>query len=254
MVTLTTTVGTGTIPESQFPSQKTAPVTLGWRSCCVSKYSTHIESLPLLWFLAGSVIKVIKHHNFYITTCFSFAVHIMGDVKLVTSTRVSKTSLTLSPPVPIEAPAFTLPPRNIRVQLGATARFEGKVRNRQWRASPLGFALSWSWPGGCKGSEVASATQDLYSRRIHQCLPSWEGRSITGLFLCRGVLQNLSIAKYNLVEHARNWGYYQWETAARAVSSQHVPLLQFYIFSYCTFITLHPKYLPVHEAACVTQI
>uniref|UniRef100_A0A8B9GMG3 Myosin light chain kinase, smooth muscle n=1 Tax=Amazona collaria TaxID=241587 RepID=A0A8B9GMG3_9PSIT len=52
----------------------------------------------------------------------------MGDVKLVTSTRVSKTSLTLSPPVPVEAPAFTLPPRNIRVQLGATARFEGKVR------------------------------------------------------------------------------------------------------------------------------
>uniref|UniRef100_A0A8C0FCA4 Myosin light chain kinase, smooth muscle n=1 Tax=Bubo bubo TaxID=30461 RepID=A0A8C0FCA4_BUBBB len=52
----------------------------------------------------------------------------MGDVKLVTSTRVSKTSLTLSPPVPAEAPAFTLPPRNIRVQLGATARFEGKVR------------------------------------------------------------------------------------------------------------------------------
>lgn len=54
----------------------------------------------------------------------------MGDVKLVTSTQVSKTSLTLSPPVPAEAPAFTLPPRNIRVQLGATARFEGKVRNR----------------------------------------------------------------------------------------------------------------------------
>ncbi|NWX30729.1 MYLK protein, partial [Notiomystis cincta] len=52
----------------------------------------------------------------------------MGDVKLVTSTRVSKTSLTLSPPVPAEAPAFTLPPRNIRVQLGAAARFEGKVR------------------------------------------------------------------------------------------------------------------------------
>ncbi|XP_068805189.1 myosin light chain kinase, smooth muscle isoform X2 [Struthio camelus] len=52
----------------------------------------------------------------------------MGDVKLVTSTRVSKTSLTLGPSVPAEAPAFTLPPRNIRVQLGATARFEGKVR------------------------------------------------------------------------------------------------------------------------------
>ncbi|XP_006259476.3 myosin light chain kinase, smooth muscle isoform X1 [Alligator mississippiensis] len=58
---------------------------------------------------------------------------IMGDVKLVTSARISKTSLTLepsplSPSVPTEAPAFTLPPRNIRVQLGSTARFEGKVR------------------------------------------------------------------------------------------------------------------------------
>lgn len=110
----------------------------------------------------------------------------MGDVKLVTSTRVSKTSLTLSPPVPAEAPAFTLPPRNIRVQLGATARFEGKVRNSLWRASALGFALSWSWPGGCKDCEVASAIWDLYSRRIHQCLPSWGSRSIAGLSLCRG--------------------------------------------------------------------
>lgn len=133
-------------------------------------------------FLVGSVIKVFKHNHFYITTCFSFAVHIMGDVKLVTSTRVSKTSLTLSPPVPAEAPAFTLPPRNIRVQLGATASFEGKVRNGSWKASALGSALSWSWPGGCK---VASAIWDLYSRRIDQCLPSWGGRSIAGLFLCR---------------------------------------------------------------------
>lgn len=157
-------------------------VTLGWRSCYVHKYSTSAPG-P---FLVGSVIKVIKHHNFCITSCFSFAVHIMGDVKLVTSTRVSKTSLTLSPPVPAEAPAFTLPPRNIRVQLGATARFEGKVRNRHWRVSALGFALSWSWPGGCKGSEVVPAIWELYSRRTHQCLPSWGGRSMAGLFLCRG--------------------------------------------------------------------
>ncbi|XP_034642446.1 myosin light chain kinase, smooth muscle [Trachemys scripta elegans] len=57
----------------------------------------------------------------------------MGDVKLVSSTRISKTSVTLehsslSPSVPTEAPAFILPPRNIRVLLGGTARFEGKVR------------------------------------------------------------------------------------------------------------------------------
>ncbi|XP_074857098.1 myosin light chain kinase, smooth muscle isoform X2 [Carettochelys insculpta] len=57
----------------------------------------------------------------------------MGDVKLVSSTRISKTSVTLehsalSSSVPTEAPAFTLPPRNIRALLGGTARFEGKVR------------------------------------------------------------------------------------------------------------------------------
>ncbi|XP_062972742.1 myosin light chain kinase, smooth muscle isoform X2 [Elgaria multicarinata webbii] len=56
----------------------------------------------------------------------------MGDVKLV-STRISKATLTLDhsslrPPAQTEAPAFTLPPRNIRVPLGGTARFEGKVR------------------------------------------------------------------------------------------------------------------------------
>ncbi|XP_054826073.1 myosin light chain kinase, smooth muscle-like [Eublepharis macularius] len=57
----------------------------------------------------------------------------MGDVKLVTSTRISKATLTLDhsslrSPALTEAPAFTLPPRNIRVPLGGTARFEGKVR------------------------------------------------------------------------------------------------------------------------------
>ncbi|XP_060131882.1 myosin light chain kinase, smooth muscle isoform X2 [Zootoca vivipara] len=57
----------------------------------------------------------------------------MGDVKLVTTTRISKATLTLDhsslkSPAPTEAPAFTLPPRNIRVPLGSTARFEGKVR------------------------------------------------------------------------------------------------------------------------------
>ncbi|KAM4626894.1 myosin light chain kinase, smooth muscle-like [Discoglossus pictus] len=57
----------------------------------------------------------------------------MGDMKLVTSTRISKTSLILDrtpvasslPPAP---PAFTLPPRNSRVSVGSTARFDGKVR------------------------------------------------------------------------------------------------------------------------------
>ncbi|XP_077176550.1 myosin light chain kinase, smooth muscle isoform X1 [Paroedura picta] len=57
----------------------------------------------------------------------------MGDVKLVTSTRISKATLTLDhsslrSPALTEAPVFTLPPRNIRVPLGGTARFEGKVR------------------------------------------------------------------------------------------------------------------------------
>ncbi|MEE6518058.1 hypothetical protein FKM82_028732 [Ascaphus truei] len=55
----------------------------------------------------------------------------MADVKLVSRTRISKTSLALdhSPAkgsLPPEAPAFTLPPRNSRVSAGGTASFDGK--------------------------------------------------------------------------------------------------------------------------------
>ncbi|XP_072541997.1 myosin light chain kinase, smooth muscle isoform X2 [Salminus brasiliensis] len=53
----------------------------------------------------------------------------MGDVQLVTSSRISKSSLTMGRSSPNnEAPVFTLPPRNARVCLGGTARLEGKVR------------------------------------------------------------------------------------------------------------------------------
>uniref|UniRef100_A0AAR2J2Y9 Myosin light chain kinase, smooth muscle n=1 Tax=Pygocentrus nattereri TaxID=42514 RepID=A0AAR2J2Y9_PYGNA len=53
----------------------------------------------------------------------------MGDVQLVTSSRISKGSLTMGRGSQSnEAPAFTLPPRNARVCLGGTARLEGKVR------------------------------------------------------------------------------------------------------------------------------
>uniref|UniRef100_A0A8C7FHH2 Myosin light chain kinase, smooth muscle n=1 Tax=Oncorhynchus kisutch TaxID=8019 RepID=A0A8C7FHH2_ONCKI len=53
----------------------------------------------------------------------------MGDVQLVTSTRISKTSLTLGRGSPSpESPTFTLPPRNARVSPGETARLDGKVR------------------------------------------------------------------------------------------------------------------------------
>ncbi|XP_023446717.2 myosin light chain kinase, smooth muscle isoform X2 [Dasypus novemcinctus] len=57
----------------------------------------------------------------------------MGDVKLVASTHVSKTSLTVdhsrigSMPL-MEAPAFILPPRNLCIKEGDTAKFEGRVR------------------------------------------------------------------------------------------------------------------------------
>ncbi|XP_047646555.1 myosin light chain kinase, smooth muscle isoform X2 [Phacochoerus africanus] len=57
----------------------------------------------------------------------------MGDVKLAASTHVSKTSLTMdhsrvgSMPL-TEAPAFILPPRNLCIKEGATAKFEGRVR------------------------------------------------------------------------------------------------------------------------------
>ncbi|XP_069886149.1 myosin light chain kinase, smooth muscle isoform X4 [Dipodomys merriami] len=57
----------------------------------------------------------------------------MGDVKLVASSHVSKTSLSVDPSrvnsLPLtEAPAFILPPRNLCVKEGATAKFEGRVR------------------------------------------------------------------------------------------------------------------------------
>uniref|UniRef100_A0A2K6S5K6 Myosin light chain kinase, smooth muscle n=1 Tax=Saimiri boliviensis boliviensis TaxID=39432 RepID=A0A2K6S5K6_SAIBB len=57
----------------------------------------------------------------------------MGDVKLVASPHVSKTSLSVDPSgvgsMPLmEAPAFILPPRNLCIKEGATAKFEGRVR------------------------------------------------------------------------------------------------------------------------------
>ncbi|XP_045143443.1 myosin light chain kinase, smooth muscle isoform X2 [Echinops telfairi] len=57
----------------------------------------------------------------------------MGDVKLVASTHVSKTSLNMDHPrvgsMPLmEAPAFIVPPRNLCLREGATAKFEGRVR------------------------------------------------------------------------------------------------------------------------------
>uniref|UniRef100_UPI00398F6C55 myosin light chain kinase, smooth muscle isoform X2 n=1 Tax=Pristiophorus japonicus TaxID=55135 RepID=UPI00398F6C55 len=57
----------------------------------------------------------------------------MGDVKIAqTTTRISKTTLTLEKcqtgTYPPEAPVFTLPPRNVRIPIGGTARFDGKVR------------------------------------------------------------------------------------------------------------------------------
>lgn len=57
----------------------------------------------------------------------------MGDVKLFASSHMSKTSHSVDPSrvssLPLtEAPAFILPPRNLCVKEGATAKFEGRVR------------------------------------------------------------------------------------------------------------------------------
>nr|XP_020841639.1 myosin light chain kinase, smooth muscle isoform X2 [Phascolarctos cinereus] len=59
----------------------------------------------------------------------------MGDVKLVASTHISKGSLNarpsgLSSSSLNEAPTFILPPKNLCVPEGGTARFEGKVRGQ----------------------------------------------------------------------------------------------------------------------------
>ncbi|XP_037065678.1 myosin light chain kinase, smooth muscle isoform X3 [Peromyscus leucopus] len=57
----------------------------------------------------------------------------MGDMKLVASSHMSKTSHGVDPSrvssMPLtEAPAFILPPRNLCIKEGATAKFEGRVR------------------------------------------------------------------------------------------------------------------------------
>ncbi|XP_036059804.1 myosin light chain kinase, smooth muscle isoform X2 [Onychomys torridus] len=57
----------------------------------------------------------------------------MGDMKLVASSHMSKTSHSVDPSrvssMPLtEAPAFILPPRNLCIKEGATAKFEGRVR------------------------------------------------------------------------------------------------------------------------------
>lgn len=58
----------------------------------------------------------------------------MGDVKLAASTQVSKTPVSVDHSrvgsVPLtEAPAFIVPPRNLCIREGATAKFEGRVRS-----------------------------------------------------------------------------------------------------------------------------
>ncbi|XP_023372047.1 myosin light chain kinase, smooth muscle isoform X1 [Otolemur garnettii] len=57
----------------------------------------------------------------------------MGDIKLAASSHVSKASLSMDSSrfgsIPLtEAPAFILPPRNLCIKEGATAKFEGRVR------------------------------------------------------------------------------------------------------------------------------
>lgn len=72
----------------------------------------------------------------------------MGDVKLAASTHVSKTSVTVDPSrvgsMPLtEAPAFILPPRNLCIKEGATAKFEGRVRSEAGRAACRGCGAGW---------------------------------------------------------------------------------------------------------------
>ena len=81
----------------------------------------------------------------------------MGDVKLAAQTHVSKTSLTVDhsrvSSMPLtEAPAFTLPPRNLCIKEGATAKFEGRVSSEAvWVARAGSGAVEvgvLGWVGG----------------------------------------------------------------------------------------------------------
>lgn len=90
----------------------------------------------------------------------------MGDVKLAASTQVSKASISVdhsrAGSVPLtEAPAFIVPPRNLCIREGATAKFEGRVRSmaggEAWRGDGAGSSLLWHpfpWQAGSCGSLV----------------------------------------------------------------------------------------------------
>lgn len=85
----------------------------------------------------------------------------MADVKLVASSHVSKTSHSVDPSrvssMPLtEAPAFILPPRNLCIKEGATAKFEGRVRNvadweTGWRGRGVFIKCVLSKPDTSKG-------------------------------------------------------------------------------------------------------
>lgn len=84
----------------------------------------------------------------------------MGDVTLAASTHVSKTSLSVdhsrvgSMPL-TAAPAFILPPRNLCIKEGATAKFEGRVRS--W----LGGKLGGDGRGPCSFSSLFLSSLDV---------------------------------------------------------------------------------------------
>lgn len=82
----------------------------------------------------------------------------MGDVQLVTKTR-----LTLSQgPVTGDPPAFTLPPRNVRVSPGGVARLDGKVRATSAQTHSLVLFI-----GYCSGHSAGSSHHSEFI--IFQC-------------------------------------------------------------------------------------
>ncbi|KPP74075.1 hypothetical protein Z043_106796, partial [Scleropages formosus] len=74
----------------------------------------------------------------------------MGDVQLATSTQITKTSLTLGRgSLRSDPPAFTLPPRNVRVSQGGTARLEG-TSITPWSRALVGPSAWWFTGSGRK--------------------------------------------------------------------------------------------------------
>nr|CAI9709691.1 unnamed protein product [Rangifer tarandus platyrhynchus] len=118
----------GPLPQGEMTPGQVPRQVAGVRDTIVNETHRTHDTLQELVFQWGRQMFIKEPHGY-----MGANYDTMGDVKLAAQTRVSKTSLTMDhsrvSSMPLtEAPAFTLPPRNLCIKEGATAKFEGRVR------------------------------------------------------------------------------------------------------------------------------